>query len=222
MYGMSAEGTPEHPRVRWSSKGGGSGKNDAKMEFTGLSGPELAALEAALIGANWVSVKDGRLVCAHAYENPPAPEQDEDCGPYWPTYGPQARKKTNRTLKTISFRDPEFCEPGIHITALGAGQHHKDAYKLNAERLEGYGFECLRSRRGADGRFWEIWYLPSLMLAEGELAEAIGKIKPDKNQQWSDKEYQERRLHRAIEFLCASVNFGTLEAFIQRAALVYD
>lgn len=211
----------EHPKIRLSGKSSGHNKG-CSIEFSGLSAPELAALESALIGANWVRIHDGRLAVAHAYEQSPELENDPECGPFFATYGPQSKQQTSRNIKKIKFRDPEFAEPGIHISALGAGQRHKDAYESNVLRLESWGFECLRSRRGENGKFWEIWYLPSLLFAEGELAKAIAEVKSTKANNWGDVEYHNNRLEAAIRFLCKNANFGSLDAFIQRAALTYD
>jgi hypothetical protein len=212
-----------HERVGWGSRGY-NGKNHTgpgykgHFEFRGLSDPEVAALEGALLGANWVRVKDGRLQFAHAHEKAPPPEPDKDIGPYWTAkYSVRGQKKVRR----FRFDDPGFLEAGLHLGHVGAGASGEGAYQANADKLESYGFECLRSRRGNDGRFWEIWYLPSLFFAEGELAEAIAKVKPE-GDTWGDASFQRRRMKMAIEFLCRNVNFGTLDAFVQRAALSYD
>jgi hypothetical protein len=211
----------EHEAVRVGSY------SSHAIEVRGMSKTEAEAFQAALLGANWVRVKDGRLAIAHAHEHPPKPERDPDIGPYWPRkdWGKLGEKnRPEHKVRMFHDSDPGFSEAGLHIAHVGAGNPDEAAYAGNAERLERWGFECLRSRRGSDGKFWEIWYLPSLFFAEGELAEAIGKVdkKPGEPGYPHDKEYNKRRLDAAIKFLCRNANFGTLDAFIQRAALTFD
>lgn len=49
----------------------------------------------------------------------------------------------------------------------------KDRYKVEVGKLESWGFECCRSRRGDNGKFWELWFLPYLRAAEGDLLRAM-------------------------------------------------
>ena len=88
-----------------------------------------------------------------------------------------------------------------------------ESYRANAERLESYGFQCLRSRRGPDACYWEIWYLPGLWSAQGNLKEVLD----------AQKEQREKDLTKeAVSFLCHAVSFGTPNVTIQRAAMVLD
>lgn len=52
-----------------------------------------------------------------------------------------------------------------HITGY-AGQEY---YKGRADLLESAGFVCLRSEKGKDGKYWEVWYLPGAYAAEGPI-----------------------------------------------------
>lgn len=52
------------------------------------------------------------------------------------------------------------------MSGLGA---YDGKYAKRAALLEEAGFECLRSRRGKDGRIWEHWYLPGKWSAEGPI-----------------------------------------------------
>lgn len=200
--------------VRWTSKS----KND--ISIAGLSGPESDAIEGALKGANWIRVKDGRLQFASAFDKPPEAEFDENVGPFWPRKG--FGKKGNRDVKHYKIDDVTFSEPHILIEAVGAGasEKYEEVYEKNRAKLESYGFECLRSRRGVDGKYWEIWYLPSLMLSEGDLGAAIAK--GGNGKKYGDPGYMKARLDAAVSFLCRSVNFGSLDVGVQRAALTFD
>lgn len=212
-----------HSKVR----SGGYGGPDGTFTLTGLSRVEIDAMQGAILGANWIRVKDGRMAFAHAYEESPKPEKDPDIGPYWPHTGwgkAGAKRRMDHKVEKFRTEGPGFSEAGLHLCHIGAGNQDEDAYAANAERLERWGFECLRSRRGSEGRFWEVWYLPSLFFAEGELAEAIAKVEKKSGEPGypHDKEYNQRRLDAAVSFLCRNANFGTLDAFIQRAALSFD
>jgi hypothetical protein len=222
MYGEFEKENP-HKKIHYASKGGSNGD----YHLTGLSPGELTAFDAALIGSSWVRVKDGRMQFAHAFEDPPAPEKDPDIGPYWPHTGwgkDGIKRRIGHKVRLFRIDDPGFSEAGLHICHIGAGNRDEGAYDANADRLEKWGFECLRSRRGKDGKFWEVWYLPSLFFAEAELAEAIAKVEKKGGEPGypHDKGFNKRRLDAAVQFLCRHANFGTLDAFIQRAALSFD
>ena len=75
-----------------------------------------------------------------------------------------------------------------------------------------WGFDCLRSKRGKKGRFWEIWYLPGFWRATEELKEAIdkaGKNTPE-------------RTKAAIAFLAKNAQFGSMDISVQKLAMVID
>lgn len=57
----------------------------------------------------------------------------------------------------------------ITIQHVCGYDYSDDFYRENAKKLESYGFICCRSNRGSEGRFWEIWFLPGLWMAEGDL-----------------------------------------------------
>jgi hypothetical protein len=99
--------------------------------------------------------------------------------------------------------------PSFMISHLCGHYYTKEGYKREADKLESYGFSCMRSRRGENGRFWENWYLPGVWCAKGDLAE---KLKPIKD---SNEKTQE-----AIRFLMRNVSFGSMDMTQQRAAMV--
>ena len=78
-------------------------------------------------------------------------------------------------------------------------------------KVQSWGFECMRSRRGEDGKFWEAWYLPGDWAAKGELAKYIATLGP--KIEWHEK----TRLicHWIAERVC----FGSMEVAVQRMAL---
>ena len=52
-----------------------------------------------------------------------------------------------------------------HISGYGGN------YEEKKEKLKKHGFSCLRSLRGSDGLYWEIWYLCSKWAFKGHLKE---------------------------------------------------
>jgi len=99
---------------------------------------------------------------------------------------------------------------GIIITSLCGHYYSKASYKLQAKKLESYGFEVLRSKEGEDKKIWEMWYLPGPWSAKGDLKKAV-----EEDPVWKE----EKKIDKAIGFLCRHVEFGSLEVSTQRAAM---
>jgi hypothetical protein len=85
-------------------------------------------------------------------------------------------------------------------------------YAREAEKLAGWGFECLRSRRLPGGQFWELWYLPGLWAARGGLRDETD----------FPGGTEVAKAARAIRFLCKNASFGTLDVTAQRAAMTVE
>ncbi len=184
-----------------------------EVHWRHLTNPEMDAVQSALVGANWIRVKEGRLQVAGAFEEPPSPERDEHVGPFW-YHWPYGSKQVK-----IFNEYHGYYEASLMIQGLGACCG-KQSYRNAAENLESYGFECLRSRRGGDGKFWEVWFLPSLTLAEDELGAVVGSS--TQGLQMGTDGWGKARVEAAVTFLCRSVHFGSLDVAIQRAALTFD
>lgn len=198
-------------KIRIVSSMCGSG-NSCGVTIEGMTKEELDHLLGAFkLGVSWISVADGRLVVRSIHEELPSPVPDLDMAPFWRRWpGPEGFK-----VQMSLFPDPEFQSfsmPGIVIRGLCAGASVSGAYseELYAKQgalLESFGFICLRSRRGDNGRFWEMWYLSGLFSSRGDLAAAIKDC--------SD-------LDGAARFLMERVDFGSLEFNRQYAALCAD
>ena len=89
--------------------------------------------------------------------------------------------------------------------------------KSSIPKLQDWGFECMRSRRGEDGKFWETWYLPGDWAAKGDLKRFIDSLTipgiQAKDMAW------EMKTKAICEWLSRRVVFGTLDVSIQRMAL---
>ncbi len=95
--------------------------------------------------------------------------------PFWRKL-PDDEKARKSVIKGIDF-DAEAMKnvfsASIIIQHLCGYNYSPENYKSQANRLESYGFTIMRSKREADGKFWEIWFLAGLWCAEGELKERM-------------------------------------------------
>ncbi len=177
------------------------------LTIDGLTEDESKKLRGCLgTGMCWVKTENGRLVVRPNFEEP-LPITDDRMVPFWL---PWSKNGNSIFLKKHSFDEiGEHSSPSISIQHLCGYAYSAENYRTQVRRLESYGFECLRSRRGLDGRFAEIWHLGHLSLAQGDLKTAINEGKTGK-----------KRLDLAISFLCEHVVFGSLEASAQRACML--
>ncbi|EKE24906.1 MAG: hypothetical protein ACD_5C00359G0001 [uncultured bacterium] len=152
----------------------------------------------------WVSTKGGRLEVAAKKKDLPKPTEDEEMLPFWRRQVPGSYQ-----LELFKVAVPKYSSPAIIIQSLCGYNYTSENYKYTAELLESYGFECLRSRRGNDGKYWEVWILPGLWSAKGELEKALHGLDLG----------SKKILERAIKFFCRNVQFGTLDVSFQRAAM---
>lgn len=180
----------------------------SKVEFSNLTELEVERLQGTLLGQWWARGNNGRLEFAPAREPAPAPTED-DMLPGWhaPREG-EGTEQYQRELFDAQRFGGEYAS--IQIQHLCGHHYTANGYKRNAEFLESCGFICMRSRRGDDGKFWEVWYLSGLWSAKGRLKEALRGI---------PKEFQ---INSALEFLAKNASFGTLDVASQRIAQVID
>lgn len=194
-----------------------SGGNPPRIEFGGLTAKELEAFRSFENGASYLRVIDGRLHAYHVHEELPGPEEDPLIGPHWPANG---------EVKQYGGPKPGegWHSPGIIITAVGAGRSSDEDRVQSQRTLTECGFDCLRSPRGEDGRYWEQWVLHYMLAAKGPLAAALKEWrarakKGDYNQVnwWAEVEEAARIITRDLH-----VHYGSLDITIQRWALSCD
>jgi hypothetical protein len=187
-----------------------------EVTFGGIPEELVDKVEGVSYGQYWMTVSDGSLVFKRTREKLPDPAADEEMLPFW-----RRRSDTESHLQEVLF-DKEcigHSSPSIYIGSLCGYDYTPEDYRENASRLESYGFVCMRSQRGDDGKFWETWFLP-LFLAQGALKETLEAIPQKSGEDPSEK--RRTSLDRAVSFLCRSVSFGTLDVVVQRAAAVID
>ena len=198
------------PRIKVSSSATGrTGEYDGEIRITGLDPDEVRTLQAMILGAYYTRVDDtGRLEAVSRHE--PLPKAtDEKMLPFWrmATFEEEAQLKMF-DMEAMKDRG-ELHYPGFMISSLCGYHYTKEGYRQEADKLYSYGFQCLRSQRGEDARYWEVWYLSSVFSAKGALADKIKSIK-DPNEQTQE----------AIRFLMRNVSFGSMDMTQQRAAMI--
>jgi len=165
--------------VRTTSSGH-SHSGECSVSFSGDK-EEIETLERALTSGNfWVRVTpDKRIVESPAYLVPEL-KSDDKIESYFAD-GSIIRLDRNPDEEE-SCTDPSFYVQ--HITGYDGD------YEKRKKIMEDVGFECLRSRRGKDGKIWEIWYLAGAWDAKGEM--------------------KDKTTDDIIKYLCQHVGPGTI------------
>jgi hypothetical protein len=202
-------------KISWCMRG------DGKIEFQGLNSEELDTLENAMQrGQYWVRVINGRLVKASVHS--PLPELTPD-GLMTPHFAGERSldhagdPDMSRIRNVVDYDTGSLYSASLiiqHITAAINRPRSDRDYAEAAARLESYGFECMRSRRGRNGQFWELWFIPGLWCAQGDLKRAVEPCKESGHA---------TMLKAATRFLCGCpVPFATLDICCQKAAITFD
>ena len=188
-----------------SSYGGG------RFALDGVEPDETDILLGAFKGGHhWVRVVDGRIAHVPTYEKLPAPTSDQDVLPFWRPGGTEEAPVQLEMFHHAGNEDySRHGSPSITIQSLCGYQYTAEYYAYQAKLLESYRFTCLRSRRGTSGQFWELWFLPGVWAAQGQLREAIVD---------SGKKHEKLKAQVAVEFLRQNASFGILDVSVQRLA----
>lgn len=190
-------------KIRIASYGGMDGHVSISGVFEDDQDLVLGALHA---GSHWIRVKNGVLETHPSWEEPPDPIKDEEMHPFW-----RRPAENEGQLQLIEIEPPDKRDiHSIYIQHLCPFDYSAEGYQMNAELLDSYGFNCLRSRRGKDGRFWEVWLLPGLWAAKGDLRDRVGSHQDKTALKW------------ALVFLGQNVSFGTLDVSVQRLAAIVE
>jgi hypothetical protein len=189
--------------VSWSS--------DGSVSIVGIVGKDQEKVTASFkVGAYWLRVKDSKLEIKPSWEPLPDPIRDPKMFPFWREPAEGEVKTQIKLFEIGKQKLDQYSSPSISIQHLCGYNYSEESYKSFAEQLESWGFECMRSRRGLDGKFWEIWFLCGLWAAKGALKEEIG-------------DYREKvALKKATNFLAKQISFGTLDISVQRMAMIFD
>lgn len=122
--------------------------------------------------------------------------------------------KINCTQIQTEMFDPNILQHerswSIYIQSLCGYDYTDEKYQEEVAKLDSYGFIRLRSGVDENKNFIEIWYLPGIPFAKGDLRDILMGIVE------RDKEKTNWRLERVLEFLRKNVRFGTLDVSVQK------
>lgn len=185
------------------------GNLTGSISLANMSAEEVERFKSTLReGLYWVTTENGRLVF-HPKHNPlPNPIDDEKMLPFWRPLREGEGTGETHEVTFIGSEKFDVSSPSFTIQHLCGYYYTPERYRSMASLLTTWGFDCLRSRRGDEGHYWEIWYLPGLWSAKGDLREAVGERPTGKDV-----------VEKATRFLCAKASFGTLDVSVQRAAM---
>lgn len=194
----------DEQKIRISSHGGSH--NSRSITITNLPDEAYDKMMGSISGGMWwTRVVDGQLVSHPNYQQLPDPVEDEDMHPFWRKVKKQQKEITYSMFEIEPIEELSRASGSISIQSLCGYYYSEENYKQAAEQLTSYGFECLRSKRSDDAKFWEIWFLSSLYSAKGLFKNCIDAQKNDKE-----------KFKTAVEFLKQNVPFGTLDVSVQR------
>ena len=199
--------TKEKKEIRLSSWGGG--QNQKSLTIANLSDEEHEKVFGCIQGGMWwIRVENGELKFVPNYKPLPSPIEDSTMFPFWRKATQEEMKRSYSMFETQPIEELHSSIASITIHSWCGYYYTPERYKIEAENLISYGFECLRSRRGEDSTYWEIWLLPSLIFAKGNLQMCIQAGEDDK-----------KKLALALEFLRKNSTFGSLDVSVQRLAM---
>jgi hypothetical protein len=207
----TVETTTKKPQVRVSGYRFSPNEvpKEGSVTITGLDTSEVEKVQAAVkAGSQWMKVQDGRIDFHPAVKELPEPTEDSML-PFWRPLREGEGVVQEELLSSAEEITENHGSPAILIQHLCGYYYTPERYRVQAEQLESWGFECMRSRRGKEGGYWEIWYLPGLWSAKGSLKQAIGEERPS-----TKKAYE-----RAIEHIRRRASFGTCDVAVQRLAM---
>lgn len=172
---------------------------------------DAANMEAVLAGTHWFGVDPDGTEVYHPKTKPlPLAVDDEQLLPFWSNLGTH--------IKAVDFchKLGAWSSPHFDLAHLCAYNYTPENYAKEAAKLESWGFFCMRSKRGPDGKYWEVWRLNGDWDAEGELKEFFG------SNAYKQHKAAEAKTKVTVTWLCQHCSFGTLDVSIQRACMVID
>lgn len=180
----------------------------SEFHVNNLAEGEIDKVRGAFRGTQWITIQEGRIVARSVHEALPS-ATDDDMLPFWrPTKAP---KEPVATKQILFDKKASFFGASIIIQHLCGYYYTPERYRKDAAFLENCGFESLRSKRGAEGQYWELWFLPALWSAKGELKTEIEKVPKGSD--------DEDRIEAAMNFIWRRAPFGTADVTVQRRAM---
>lgn len=200
-------------RIRISS----SHMDGGTLTLSGIPKESFEQVEGMIHGHQWMLVENGLPRFSPARSPLPDPRDDDELLPYW-----QQDTQRQYTLRGLNFDTKRrYDTPSFMVSHLCGYHYTPEKYREQAALLESYGFVCMRSRRGADGCFWESWYLPGAWAAKGALEERLAEVRAP-GSVIERAESVRRETDAVVSFLCRNASFGSLDVVVQRAAMSID
>ncbi len=198
--------------------GSTSGRGENSITITGTE-KEVNMLRRMMCSGCWLGTREGsiggEMEARDKYK--PLPDQVDDpmIPPRWQVqppakYGGTTKRPVKMRLAEHLDPDDGWHSPSIIIQHLCGYYNTPENYAIEAARLQSLGFECLRSRRDDDGKFWELWLLPFLLMAEGDLKKVVEKTK---GLPWN------KQSEEVVNWLCRNCSYGSLDVCVQRSAM---
>jgi len=177
--------------MRYTSKSSDN-KNDKGAISIECTMRELETIEAMLAGACLVGCGRDTIPLRHEIHQPIDLRPDPVTEKHFPLQAPDGTFKFrskwsgcefNFTASTYNLkRPPKYLKPdevggqswaesttSIYVHGLGGYGVHETEMKRRVDAMNAAGFECMRSPRGQDGKYWEVWYLPGPWSAKGPI-----------------------------------------------------
>lgn len=174
-----------------------------------LSGTEeeISRVRGMLQGNIWMTCKDEKVVIVDSFKAIPEPVDDPMIPPKWQTEFGSIPDRFAPDLVSMVPEDLKgpWVDPAYYMS-------HIFKPEVAVLKIQSWGFECMRSRRGDDGKFWETWYLPGVWAAKGDLRKFVDTL-GGKTMSWEEKTKE------ICNWLAKRVVFGTLNVVVQRMAL---
>lgn len=135
---------------------------------------EIQNLMAALLGCCAVTQTTGtlhRLDTRHKIKT----KSDPDMEAFWPQIDEgetEVKGYFHTPVKVTSSKTPVPMDTehvGIWVSHIGGYGVDPETREARERKLALWGFVPMRSPRGPEGRYWEVWYLPGAWAAEGDL-----------------------------------------------------
>lgn len=164
-------------------------------------------IEAMVGGCAWLSVIEGQTVRIPRYKQLPEQIEDEQILPFFNGCG--------LSYKYIDFNYGHNWSPSFIISHLCGYEYTPGRYDKEAEKLQSYGFVCMRSKRNDDGKYWEQWVLHGYWSAQGDL-----KVFFDTYVKKLDTDAE--KISTTVSWFCKNCSFGTLDVSAQKAAMTID
>lgn len=174
-------------------------------------------MSAVVLGQAWFGVEEGKPIFWPKYKALPPAIDDDQILPFW---------NGGISRKIFEYSQDAPWSPHFDIQHLCGYNYTKELYEIEARKLESYGFDCLRSKRGLDGRYTEIWHLSGYWAAKGELKDFVKNnieiIKDSTHTPEGHLKTNEIKIKLIINWLREHISFGSLDVSYQRAAMVVD